>query len=818
MDRNYSNIEIDDYDFILGLSTQLSSNQLDTILLLLSKKGFKHLLVNDKKLSNHYLLFLRHDNPKIFLKEAEKHNFLKKVYQSRRNSESTSPLKSKLKSLLIQKGNESLDPRVRELETFRRFTFAQRRQFLNQTVELAQTSSAKKVERFLTNETFDEKEENGSTGRQPFPSLECITKVGSLQFIVSRDDEIQMSLEMVKQESPDNNDIFVETRATLTTQLTQNTDWGESLKMSRRDKGRSQSKLSPSQKVKSMNKLENYEEYLKIFTPSEICRVGWSLLNSIEADLDDTGFCETFRITKIKDDFESHHLMTLLKNLKLLKYARPLHKKGVEQSLKNNESIKDYFGPKVAIYFEFLLFYTKWLIVPAVCGIVNQYKIFENSPRTQFWMDTTYCLLTMIWGALFVRFWERKTNEFKVRWGSYGAQFKISTTRSNFKGDLRVNPITELPELYNSPSRKLLRIFFSVLAHLPLFLLSFLTAVVYLNIKGNVIPGHWIYIEPLSILALPGGLFKQSRNKILIKIIRVAIKLILRSLNNALSKITTDWENRRTHTSYENSMTVKRFLFGIINTFTNLTYIAFWRNDLDALREEILILYITDEAKRFLSESLGPLLHKKFAAKKFDRPPRIIEGSLTKELQNEQLKVAQSALDDYIVEKVNEIKGKELNTFKDYYDMVIQFGYISLFAVAFPLSGMISLVLNFIEFKSSLFKLRSVFRRSVPEAVNGIGSWLGAIKTISYLSIITNSILIANGADYRKTLTAELTTEGRNLEGQEGKTLGVIFLVEHIMLILLFSMRKLIQKYPIWVRVYIKRNLEKGGGLWVQTN
>jgi len=414
-----------------------------------------------------------------------------------------------------------------------------------------------------------------------------------------------------------------------------------------------------------------------------------------------------------------------------------------------------------------------------------------------------------------VRFWERKSNEFKVKWGSYGAQFKISNTRSSFKGHLRVNPITELPELYDCPSRKLLRYLCSVSAHLPLFVLSFLVAIVYLNVKGNVIPGHWIYIEKLAILALPGALFKQSKYKIMIKIIRVIFKLVLKSTNNYLSKVTTDWENHRTHASYQNSLTVKRFLFGIINTFTNLTYIAFWRNDIDALREEILILYITDEAKRLLSYSLFPFLYKKFTAKKFDCPPRIIEGNLT---QHEDLKVAQKVLDDYIVEKVNEIKGKELDTFKDYSDMVIQFGYITLFAVAFPLSGMISLVLNYIELQGSLFKLKTVFRRSVPEAVSGIGSWLGAIKTISYLSIITNSVLIASGAEFRKSLSAELMMNAKNEEGQEGKMLGVIFLVEHIMLILLFAMRKLILKYPIWVRVYIRRNLEKGGGLWEKTN
>jgi Calcium-activated chloride channel len=61
--------------------------------------------------------------------------------------------------------------------------------------------------------------------------------------------------------------------------------------------------------------------------------------------------------------------------------------------------------------------------------------------------------------------------------------------------------------------------------------------------------------------------------------------------------------------------------------------------------------------------------------------------------------------------------------FDDYLEMVIEFGYISMFAAAFPLAAAISLVYNLVEMKSDLLKLCFALRRPPSVRSRDIGTW-----------------------------------------------------------------------------------------------
>jgi anoctamin-10 len=53
-----------------------------------------------------------------------------------------------------------------------------------------------------------------------------------------------------------------------------------------------------------------------------------------------------------------------------------------------------------------------------------------------------------------------------------------------------------------------------------------------------------------------------------------------------------------------------------------------------------------------------------------------------------------------------EIHSDEYEAFNDYLEMVIQFGYITMFAAAMPLGAAFSLVFNIIEMFSDKYKLK----------------------------------------------------------------------------------------------------------------
>lgn len=78
------------------------------------------------------------------------------------------------------------------------------------------------------------------------------------------------------------------------------------------------------------------------------------------------------------------------------------------------------------------------------------------------------------------------------------------------------------------------------------------------------------------------------------------------------------------------------------------------------------------------------------------------------------------------------------SVFDDYLELVIQFGFVSLFAISFPLTPLISLITNIFEMEVDKYKLLKLYKRPIPYGAKSIGSWMNVIEIISYLSIFTN--------------------------------------------------------------------------------
>ena len=63
--------------------------------------------------------------------------------------------------------------------------------------------------------------------------------------------------------------------------------------------------------------------------------------------------------------------------------------------------------------------------------------------------------------------------------------------------------------------------------------------------------------------------------------------------------------------------------------------------------------------------------------------------------------------------------------FKEYLEMWMQFGMVTLFACTFPLAALFALINNLIEIRTDAFTLVRSCRRPMPLRVAGLGSWVG---------------------------------------------------------------------------------------------
>ena len=74
---------------------------------------------------------------------------------------------------------------------------------------------------------------------------------------------------------------------------------------------------------------------------------------------------------------------------------------------------------------------------------------------------------------------------------------------------------------------------------------------------------------------------------------------------------------------------------------------------------------------------------------------------------------------------------------------VIQYGFITIFVVAFPLAPLFALLNNWIEIRLDAHKFTTVFRRPVAERAQDIGAWFYILTVISQLAVVSNAFLIA---------------------------------------------------------------------------
>uniref|UniRef100_A0A8C7M068 Anoctamin n=1 Tax=Oncorhynchus kisutch TaxID=8019 RepID=A0A8C7M068_ONCKI len=82
------------------------------------------------------------------------------------------------------------------------------------------------------------------------------------------------------------------------------------------------------------------------------------------------------------------------------------------------------------------------------------------------------------------------------------------------------------------------------------------------------------------------------------------------------------------------------------------------------------------------------------------------------------------------------------DTFQDYQEMFVQFGYVVLFSSAFPLAAMCALINNIIEIRSDALKLCTGLQRPFGQRVESIGQWQTAMEAMGLIAIIVNCYLI----------------------------------------------------------------------------
>lgn len=457
------------------------------------------------------------------------------------------------------------------------------------------------------------------------------------------------------------------------------------------------------------------------------------------------------------------------------------------------DELQRYYGSETAFYFAWLDHLTAWLAAPSVVGLA----LFLLRPRDET-ADTdtdnaVFSLFVVVWGFLYLASWARRGNELACRWDTL-SQEHADEPNPGFVGAVRVSRVTGEPERhYPSWRRWALHYPLSAAVTAAMLVLAFGVMALSLNLQGYVHTGSPIYVPALAHVAAPGGIFDQAL--LLPSLAPVVLHtLVILALNKAYSHV-AEWltaaENHKWEHDREASLVYKRFLFEAFDCYVALFYIAFYELDIVKLRGELVSLYTVDSLRRVAVECVVPIV-----LQAIERARRA--GAAARAKRDDDV-------DPDVAAVVVEAARDEYESFDDYLEMVIQLGYVMLFASAFPLAAPLSLLCNIIEARSDAFKLTFVCRRPSAKRARGIGPWMGIATAIVWMSVVTNVVVMGLTTEQLMTAFPSLF---QDLGATHSATKGAVELmvgIEHGLLLVGLAVTLGIRKLPAWVRDDMKR-------------
>lgn len=468
-----------------------------------------------------------------------------------------------------------------------------------------------------------------------------------------------------------------------------------------------------------------------LFSPSEVSYITHELLKRV-------------KMNDVPDFFPRSKSGVLPSDSMLLALERvqivdcwPLHCNAEERSiawkigpLKRSfcDHVEHYFGSNVSLYFAWLTNYIIWLIMPALVGsVVFLYHFMHPDINVDNSMvSPIYTFFIVIWGVLFVKSWDRDCAGHVCDWGINAVKWRREV-RSGYFGRKRISPVTGMPERYFPPQDRLFRYSVSACVTILMLILAFFVMVISLNLQGYIhkysYSKNYLLYTSISWLCDEGEYFdptgKGPMPSLLLYIpviLHVVIIQVLNKIYQVVAIKLTNWENHRSPTQHENALYVKRFFFEAFDCYIALFYLAFVENDIVLLRKELVSLYTVDSIRRLSTETLIPLITRKASRA-----------------------IASKEKDSNCSERIDKDYDKDsYEQFDDYLEMIIQIGYVTLFAGAFPLAAPLSILCNILELYSDIFKLTYITRRPIVHRITDIGVWSTLVKGIVLLSVFTN--------------------------------------------------------------------------------
>ncbi|EEC20511.1 transmembrane protein 16D, putative [Ixodes scapularis] len=480
------------------------------------------------------------------------------------------------------------------------------------------------------------------------------------------------------------------------------------------------------------------------------------------------------------------------------------------------DHIRRYFGVKVGLYFAWLGFYTYMLIPASVVGLACfLYGVFTLSSHVpvremcadrgsllmcplcdngcEYWRLQDSCtqaklsylfdngatvffvVFMSVWGAAFLELWKRYSARITYQWDLSGFDTLEENARPEYLARLSKIKKRDIELIQQDTSSDSVP-FWKV--KLPYSMLSCSVILLLVLLAVAAVVGVIVYrMSVRATLALSNdemSSFIPLITSTTAALLNLLCILLFNMVYTRLAVCLTDMEMPRTQTEYDDSLTLKMYLLQFVNCYSSIFYIAFFKGKfvgrpgkynlfLNYQQEEcgaggcflelsiqLAIIMVGKQAFGALSELALPYAMRLWSHLSLIRgTPK--DARLPKEPWER----------DYTLPDMG-----TTGLFQEYLEMILQYGFVTVFVAAFPLAPLFALLNNTLEIRLDALKLLGSYRRPVGVRVRDIGIWYRIMDSLGKLAVLTNAVIIAFTSDlvprmyYRWKVSPEGSLEG----------------------------------------------------------
>ncbi|XP_072242907.1 anoctamin-1-like [Leuresthes tenuis] len=460
--------------------------------------------------------------------------------------------------------------------------------------------------------------------------------------------------------------------------------------------------------------------------------------------------------------------------------------------------VRKYFGEKIGLYFAWLGLYTQMLIPASLVGVIvflyGCATVDDNIPSMEichpknnitmcplcdrvcsYWKLSTSCgtarashlfdnpatvffsVFMALWAAMFMEHWKRRQMRLNYEWDLTGFEDEEDHPRAEYEFRVMQKSLKKEQKKQHKMEK------LTCQDRLPAYITNIVTMLLMIGVTFAIVFGVILYrISTKAALHMSSSPMTRNHVQLTVKttaaIINLVVILILDEVYGALARWLTVLEVPKTDKSFEERLIFKTFILKFVNAFTPIIYIAFFRGRLvgrpgrylyvfesyrmeecahgGCLMELCIQLSITMLGKQLIQNNLFEIGIPKL--KKLIRYIRSEQGTFQEE---ERQKKFQRYETDHFLEPFAGLT-------PEYMEMIIQFGFVTLFVASFPLAPLFALLNNIIEIRLDAKKFVTELRRPVAARAKDIGIWYNILRGVAKVAVIINAFVISFTSDF----------------------------------------------------------------------